>query len=75
MTSIDEEKDNPPLWLIIAGIIIVSIAAIFVMLAPTKQYTQENQFYLHEAQGSVIYKAAKPADNITYKSFEESFIG
>ena len=75
MLTIDEEKNNPPLWLIIAGIFIVSIAAIFVMLAPTKQYTQKNQFYLHEAQGSVIYKADKTIDGAAYVSANEFIAG
>ncbi|MCL5030273.1 MAG: hypothetical protein M1480_14775 [Bacteroidetes bacterium] len=75
MSAIDEEKNNPPLWLIVVGIIIVSIAAIFVMLAPTKQYTQKNQFYLHEAQGSVIYKTDKNQNNFDYKSLDKVLIG
>ena len=50
MSNINEEKKNPPLWFIIVGIIIVSIAAIFVMLGPTRSYTQQNQYYLYEAQ-------------------------
>ncbi len=54
MSSNDEEKNNPPLWLIILGIIVVSVAAVFVMLAPTKPYTQQNQYYLKEAQSSII---------------------
>lgn len=75
MSTIDEEKNNPPLWIIIVGIVIVSLAAIFVMLAPTKPYTQENQFYLHEAQGSVIYKMDKPIENISYISSDNNFVG
>ncbi len=50
MSDIEEEKNNPPVWLIIAGAIIVSLVAIFVMLGPTKPYTQQNQYYLYEAQ-------------------------
>ena len=75
MSTIDEEKNNPPLWLIIAGIFIVSIAAIFVMLAPTKQYTQKNQFYLHEAQGSVNYRSDKTIDGAACDSANEFIAG
>ncbi len=52
--SVYEEKNNPPLWLIIAGIIILSLAAIFIMLAPSKKYTQKNQYYLKGAQSTLI---------------------
>ena len=52
----NDEKNNPPLWFIIVGIIVVSIAAIFVMLAPTKKYTPQNVYWLNGAQGSVINK-------------------
>ena len=48
--SVYNEKNNPPLWLIIVGAVIVSVAAYFVMLGPTKPYTQQNQYYLNEAQ-------------------------
>ncbi len=58
--SVYDEKNNPPLWLIIVGIIVVCIAVVFVMLAPTKKYTQKNQYYLKKAQ-SVIVKPA-PAE-------------
>lgn len=56
--SVYEEKGNPPLWFIIVGIIVVSIAAVFVMLAPTKKYTQKNQFYLKGAQSEIISNPA-----------------
>lgn len=62
--SVYDEKDNPPLWFIIVGIIIVSIAVAFVVLAPTKKYTQENQYYLKKAQSVLIEPAPaeKPSD-------------
>jgi len=50
LSNIEEEKNNPPLWFIVVGVLIVSIAAIFVMLGPTKPYTQQNQYYLSQAQ-------------------------
>ena len=53
MPLITEEK-NPPMWFIIAGIIIISIAAVLVMLAPTKKYTPPNTYWLNGAQGNVI---------------------
>ena len=52
--SVYEEKNNPPIWFIIIGAIVVAIVAVFVMLAPTKQYTQKNQYYLKGAQSSLI---------------------
>ena len=55
--SVYEEKNNPPVWLIIVGIIVVSIVAVFVMLAPTKKYTQKNQYFLKGAQSGLIYNA------------------
>ena len=57
------DKNNPPVWFIILGIILVSAAAIFIMLAPAKPYTQKNQYYLNDAQGQVIYKH-KPAEKL-----------
>ena len=53
----DEEKNNPPLWFIIVGIILVSLAAVFVMLGPTHKYTQKNQYYLKDAQSNLIYNS------------------
>jgi hypothetical protein len=50
-----EEKNNPPVWFIIAGIVLISIVAYFVMMAPTRPYTPDNQYYLKDAQSSVIY--------------------
>ena len=49
------EKNNPPLWFMIAGIIFVSIVAYFVMMAVTKPYTPDNQYYLKDAQGKINY--------------------
>lgn len=60
--SVYEEKNNPPLWLIIAGILILSSLAIFVMLAPTKPYTQENQYYLHNAQSNQVINTTYTKD-------------
>jgi len=57
-----EEKNNPPLWFIVAGIIVVSVVAYFVMTAPTRPYTPDNQFYLKNAQSSIIYNNNIPAD-------------
>lgn len=48
-----EEKNNLPLWFMITGIIIVSIAAYFVMMALSKPYTPDNQFYLKDAQSKI----------------------
>lgn len=62
----EEEKDNPPLWFMIAGIIIVSLVAIFVMLGPTREYTQKNQYYLNDAQSKVIYKSSVKNDFLNY---------
>ncbi|MDR3625436.1 MAG: hypothetical protein P4L45_01300 [Ignavibacteriaceae bacterium] len=50
-----EEKNNPPVWFIIAGILFISIVAYFVIMAPTKPYTPDNQYYLKDAQSSVTY--------------------
>ena len=55
--SVYNEKNNPPLWFLIIGIIIVSIIAVLVMLAPTKKYTQANQYYLKDAQSRLINNA------------------
>ncbi len=57
--SVYEEKNNPPVWFIIVGIIVFSVAAVFVMLAPTKKYSQKNQYYLKGAQGSLIENTAR----------------
>lgn len=59
----DEEINNPPLWFMIVGIIIVSVVAIFVMLGPTHKYTQKNQYYLNDAQSNLIYNAASQKNN------------
>ena len=60
--AVDEEKNNPPLWLIVLGIIVVSVAAVFVMLMPTHEYTQPDQYYLKDAQSQVIYQSHKAAE-------------
>ena len=49
------EKNNPPLWFMIAGIIFVSVVAFFVMMAVAKSYTPDNQYYLKDAQSKIIY--------------------
>lgn len=68
--SVYDEKNNPPVWFIILGIIIISAAAIFVMLAPTRKYTQENQYYLKNAQTSEIMKPVK-IDPAVYLYFNQ----
>lgn len=45
------------------------------MLAPTKKYTQENQFYLNEAQSSVFFKTDKVLNSYNEKSYDEVIIG
>jgi hypothetical protein len=50
----EEEKNNPPLWFMITGIIVVSIIAYFVMMAPSKPFNAGNQYYLKDAQSKII---------------------
>jgi len=57
----ETEKNNPPLWFMVAGIIVFSIIAYFVMMAPTRPYTPNNQYYLKDAQSKVI-------NNIPFKN-------
>ncbi len=68
-----EEKNNPPLWFIILGIIIVSVAAYFVMLVPTKPYTQKDRYYLKDAQSSLIYQSGKINKTINFIEAESNF--
>jgi len=49
-----EEKNNPPLWFMIAGIIFISIVTCLIILAVTKPYTPDNQYYLKDAQSKTI---------------------
>jgi hypothetical protein len=49
-----EKENNPPLWFLIAGIIVISLAAYFVMMAPAKPFTPDNQYYLKDAQSIII---------------------
>jgi len=69
-----EEKNNPPLWFLILGIIIVSVAAYFVMLVPTKKYTQKDRYYLKDAQSSVIYQSGKINRAINFVETGKSFL-
>jgi hypothetical protein len=68
-----EEKNNPPLWFMILGIIIVSVAAYFVMLVPTKKYTQKDRYYLKDAQSSLIYQSGKSNKAINFVEAESNF--
>jgi hypothetical protein len=63
--KVEEEKNNPPLWFLVAGIIFISITAYFVMMAPTKPYTPDNQYYLKDAQSKIIYKTNFVQANIS----------
>ena len=66
-----EEKNNPPLWFLILGIIIMSVVAVYIMLAPSNKYTQKNQYYLKDAQGQVINKLSKsPGTGYRFKPDE-----
>jgi hypothetical protein len=59
----EENENNPPLWFLIAGIIIIALAAYFVMMAPAMPYTPDNQYYLKDAQSKIIYNGnIKPAN-------------
>jgi len=61
----EAEKNNPPLWFMIAGIIVFSIIAYFIMMAPTKPYTPDNQYYLKDAQSKIITKTYFTPTNIS----------
>jgi hypothetical protein len=50
-----EEKNNPPLWFMVAGIVFISVVAYFVMMAVTQPYTPDNQYYLKDAQSKLNY--------------------
>jgi hypothetical protein len=53
--STEIEKNNPPLWFMIIGIVVVSIAAYFVMMALSKPYEAENQYFLKDAQSKLFF--------------------
>jgi len=68
-----EEKNNPPLWFMILGIIIVSVAAYFVMLVPTKPYTQKDRYFLKDAQSSIIYHSNNVNKTINFVETGRNF--
>ena len=69
-----EEKNNPPLWLMILGIIIVSAAAYFVMLAPTKPYTQKSMYYLKDAQSQIVNQHTNIDKPLNFVRVERNYL-